>query len=56
MSVGIIYIKDPLLGGYTVWFESLPNIIAEGETKEQAKCNLFKALHDVCVYLFDKYL
>ena len=45
-----IYVEDPNLGGFTIFFKELPNIVSEGETKEKALDNLQKTMHDVFSY------
>lgn len=42
----IIYIEDKN-GGYTTYLREVPNVVAEGETKEEAFHNLTLALHDI---------
>ena len=39
-----IMIEDKQVGGYTAYFAELPDVVAEGETKEGAESNLFEAL------------
>ena len=45
-----IYVEDPNLGGFTIFFKELPNIVSEGETKEKALDNLTKTVYDVFSY------
>ena len=45
-----IYVEDEKIGGYTVFFKEFPNIISEGETKEDALDNIIKTVHDVFKY------
>jgi predicted RNase H-like HicB family nuclease len=49
-----IYVEDSKEGGFTAYFEDFPNILAEGETKEEARKNLWSAAHDVLKYLMQK--
>lgn len=43
----ILLIEDPLDNGYTALFAEFPNIIAEGDTKEDAKKKLFEVAESV---------
>jgi hypothetical protein len=45
-----IYVEDEKIGGYTVFFKEFPNIISEGETKEDALDNITRTVHDVFKY------
>jgi hypothetical protein len=45
-----IYVEDEKIGSYTVFFKEFPNIISEGETKEDALDNIIKTVHDVFNY------
>jgi hypothetical protein len=45
-----IYVEDEKIGGYTIFFKEFPNIISEGETKEDALDNLTRTVHDVFHY------
>jgi hypothetical protein len=49
-----IYIRDFENGGFTVYFEDFPEIIAEGETIEKAQRNLWDTSFDVLKYLASK--
>ena len=42
-----ILVKDPHIGGYTTFFAQFPNIIAEGETEDEAMTNLLKLMDEV---------
>jgi len=42
----IIFVEDPK-GGFTVWFNEIPNVVSEGETREEAYHNLILTLHDI---------
>jgi len=44
-----IYVEDPK-GGFTIFFKEFPNVISEGETKEEALNNLQRTMHDVFSY------
>lgn len=44
ISLNVIMIKDPKIGGYTAFFKQLPDIISEGETQKKAVDNLIEAL------------
>jgi predicted RNase H-like HicB family nuclease len=50
LPVTPIYVEDEKIGGYTVFFKEFPNIISEGETKEDALDNIIKTVHDVFKY------
>jgi len=50
LPVTPIYVEDEKIGGYTVFFKEFPNIIAEGETKEDALDNIIRTVHDVFKY------
>jgi predicted RNase H-like HicB family nuclease len=41
-------------GGYTCWFEELPDVFSEGESLEEAKANLHDALQLVLAYHRDQ--
>ena len=43
----VIFVEDTKVGGYTVWFKDLPNIPAEGDSKEDALHNLVISLYDI---------
>lgn len=45
----ILLVEDQTIGGYTAFFAEFPNIVVEGETKEEAKQKLF----DVAQSVFD---
>jgi predicted RNase H-like HicB family nuclease len=45
-----IYVEDKNIGGYTIFFKELSDIVAEGETKEEALQNLENTVHDVFKY------
>ena len=49
-----IYVEDLNYGGFTAYFEDFPEIIAEGETKEEAQKNLWNTTFDVLKYLVSK--
>ncbi len=49
-----IYVEDFKQGGFTAFFKDFPEILAEGETKEEARKNLWAAAHDVLKYLIQK--
>jgi predicted RNase H-like HicB family nuclease len=46
----IIYVEDLRIGGFTVWYKDDPAIIAEGDTKEEARKNLEQAARIVNKY------
>jgi hypothetical protein len=46
MNEEVKFVEDPG-GGYTAWFIEIPNVITEGETKEEAYHNLILAIHDI---------
>lgn len=43
----VIFVEDQKQGGYTVFFKEIPNVVSEGETKEEAFHNLILTLHDI---------
>jgi hypothetical protein len=45
------YVKDPKLGGYTVFFKDFPNIMAEGKTIKEAHECLWNTTYDVLKHL-----
>lgn len=45
-----IYVEDKNLGGYTIYFKEFPNIISEGESKEEALEKLTNTVFDVFKY------
>ncbi len=45
-----IFIEDTRIGGFTAFFDELPNIITEGETKEEALENLISLVNIVSEY------
>lgn len=42
-----IFVQDPNDKGFTAFFAQLPNIIAEGDTEEEATRNLFQTVQTV---------
>jgi len=46
----VVMVQDPHIGGYTAYFKQFPDIIAEGDTDDEAMNNLMNAVHDVFVY------
>lgn len=44
MSLTALFIQDPEDKGFTGFFKEFPNAVAEGDTEEEVKTNLFKAL------------
>ena len=42
-----IFVKDPNDNGFTAFFAQLPNIIAEGDTEEEATNNLIQTVQTV---------
>lgn len=46
-SLTMIMVEDPKIKGYTAFFKQFPNIIAEGDSDEEASMNLMNAVHDV---------
>ena len=42
-----IFVKDPNDNGYTAFFAQLPNIIAEGDTENEATENLIHTVQTV---------
>jgi hypothetical protein len=45
-----IYVEDEKIGGYTIFFKEFPDIISQGETKEDALDNIIRTVHDVFKY------
>jgi len=45
-EIKLTAIKDPS-GGYTIWWNNHPEIIAEGKTLHEAKVNLAETYHDI---------
>ncbi|MEI2737413.1 MAG: hypothetical protein V9F01_01350 [Chitinophagaceae bacterium] len=43
----LLLIQDPIDHGYTAFFAEFPNIIAEGDTKEEARKKLFLVADEV---------
>jgi predicted RNase H-like HicB family nuclease len=50
LELKIVFVEDPKIGGYTAYFKNIPNVIAEGETKQQAYDNLIELLAIVVEY------
>ena len=50
IPLNAVLVEDPKIGGYTAYFKQLPDIIAEGETDEEAMKNLMNAVHDVFMF------
>ncbi len=42
-----VFVQDPDTSGFTAFFAQLPNIIAEGDTEEEATTNLLNTLRTV---------
>lgn len=45
-----IFIEDPIDKGYTAFFAEYPNVVVEGDTKEEAKEKLFAVMNTVLGY------
>jgi len=45
-----VLVQDIKIGGYTAYFKQLPNIIAEGDTDNEAMKNLTDAVYDVFMF------
>ena len=45
-----IYVEDEKIGGYTIFFKEFPDIMSQGETKEDALDNIIRTVHDVFKY------
>ena len=43
----ILMVQDPLDKGFTAFFAEIPNIIVEGDTKEEARTKLFEVAENV---------
>lgn len=46
MNEEVMFVEDPN-GGYTAWFKEIPNVLTEGDTKEEAYHKLILAIHDI---------
>lgn len=46
MSLTALFIEDPE-DGFTGFFKEFPNAVAEGDSEEEVKTNLFKALSNM---------
>jgi predicted RNase H-like HicB family nuclease len=53
LNLNAVYENAPE-GGYTCYFEELPEVFSEGETIEEAKSNLYDALQLVMAYHRDE--
>ena len=49
-SLDIILVKDPKIGGFTAFTKQFPNILAEGDTQNDAVKKLMDTIHDVFKY------
>ena len=47
ISLTGIYVQDPHDKGFTAFFAELPNIVAEGDTEDEATKNLFSLVQVV---------
>lgn len=50
LPLTIILVQDPKIDGYTAYFKQFQDIIAEGDTEDEAERNLLNAVHDVFIY------
>jgi predicted RNase H-like HicB family nuclease len=48
--INVELIKDKTIGGYTIYSEEVPGIIAEGKTIKEAKKEFMIALEVICKY------
>ena len=46
----MLFVQDPIDKGYTAFFAEFPNIVVEGDTKEEAKIKLFEVAQEVFDY------
>ncbi len=46
----LIIVEDNKIGGFTSFYKERPNIIAEGNTKEEAEQNLIELVNSVILY------
>jgi len=49
-----IYVLDEKQGGYTAFFKDFQNIIAQGETLDEAQLNLWNTVYDVLKNFLNK--
>jgi predicted RNase H-like HicB family nuclease len=47
IKLDVIMVEDPKIGGFTAFFAQFPNIIAEGESEDEAVTNLNVLVSDV---------
>jgi predicted RNase H-like HicB family nuclease len=47
----IIIIEDEVMGGFTSYLKEAPNVIAQGDTLDEARENLAKTMYDVIMSL-----
>lgn len=50
IPLNAVLVEDPKIGGYTAYFKQFPDIIAEGETDDEAMRNLTNAVYDVFMF------
>lgn len=53
LPVKITLIEDEKIGGYTIYSEEYPSVIAEGNTIDEAKRNYFELLKVVIRHKFN---
>ena len=47
IPLNAVLVQDPKIGGYTAYFKQFPDIVAEGDTDDEAMKNLTDAVYDV---------
>ena len=50
IPLNAVLVGDPKIGGFTAYFKQFPDIIAEGETDDEAMKNLTNAVYDVFAF------
>lgn len=55
INLKLIFVEDENVGGYTTFFKEIPAVLAQGETKVEALCNLLRTIEAVAKYKGDKF-
>jgi hypothetical protein len=50
IPLNAVLVQDPKIGGFTAYFKQFPDIIAEGDTDDEAMKNLTDAVYDVFMF------
>jgi len=50
IPLNAVLVQDPKIGGYTAYFKQFPDIVAEGDTDDEAMKNLTDAVYDVFMF------